>query len=139
VRQLLFRIYTTLHMTVLRASQFRLLGVIDTLPVLILTTTGSLTGKPRETPLMALETPDGPVVIASAGGHARDPIWCRNLLKNPEVRVETAAGTRAARAEVLTGERRAALWSQLIARATRYETYQKATTREIPLVLLRAA
>jgi hypothetical protein len=40
-------------------------------------------------------------------------------------------------AEVLAGEARAQAWQQVITTAPPYADYEKRTTREIPLVLLR--
>lgn len=66
--------------------------------VLLLTTTGRRSGKPRVTPLQ-YERLDGVVTVAAARGRRAD--WVRNLLANPAVEVRVRADRFHARAEVL--------------------------------------
>src|SRR6476661_1299781 len=53
------------------------------LPVVMLTTTGARSGKPRTVPLLALPTPGGMAVIASNFGQRRHPAWLHNLRADP--------------------------------------------------------
>ncbi|MFL5688857.1 MAG: nitroreductase/quinone reductase family protein, partial [Chloroflexota bacterium] len=48
--------------------------------VLILTTIGAKSGKPRETPLAYTRDGDRIVVIASKGGAPTNPAWYHNIL-----------------------------------------------------------
>ena len=66
--KLLQKIGTTVHATLFRATGGRFLGRISKTPVLLLTTTGRKTGKPRTVPLLYLADGDGYAVIASNGG-----------------------------------------------------------------------
>jgi len=52
--------------------------------VLLLTTSGRKSGRPRVTPLV-YEQRGGTIIVASARGHSAD--WLRNILANPKVRV----------------------------------------------------
>jgi deazaflavin-dependent oxidoreductase (nitroreductase family) len=108
--------------------------------VLLLTTKGNKTGKPRTVPVMYFD--DGPnrVVVASAGGSPTHPAWFRNLSHDPNVTVETKGKHYDARAEVAAGEERSRIWNKVIAEQPRFAEYAKKTgAREIPVVLLRGA
>ena len=73
------------------------------------------------------------------GGGPRNPAWFHNLsdtTSNPEVRVRDKRNVFWARAEVLEGEERAAVWKELTADRPFYDKYQERTERTIPLVRL---
>jgi deazaflavin-dependent oxidoreductase (nitroreductase family) len=88
-------------------------------------------------PLGYFERPESYVIVASNAGLPTHPAWYHNLKSNPQVTVQVLEKRMPATAEVLVGEARAQAWQQVIASAPTYQDYQKQTTREIPLVLLR--
>lgn len=107
--------------------------------VLLLTTKGRKTGKPRTVPVMYFDDGGSQVVIASAGGSPTHPAWFRNLSHDPNVTVEMKGRQYQARAEVATGSERERIWSQVIAQQPRFAEYAKKTAgREIPVVVLRS-
>ena len=106
------------------------------LPTLLLTTKGRKTGAPRALPLIYGPAGDGYVVIASKGGMPKHPLWYENLVANPECEVQVGAKHLAARARVAEGEERERLWNSMVAIYPPYTTYQKATERTIPVVVL---
>src|SRR5690242_5297962 len=59
-------------------------GVLTGLPVVMLTTIGAKSGKPRTVPLVGLGDGDKVIVIASNFGQAHHPAWYHNLRANPE-------------------------------------------------------
>lgn len=130
------RLLTTLHRTVLRASGGRLGGRVGGNAVVVLTTTGRSSGKPRPTPLFGY--PDGAdwVVVASNGGTAGHPQWFRNLQADPIASITVAGRTTEVRAEVLTGAERQRQWKRAAASYSGYDGYQRATDRDIPVVRL---
>jgi deazaflavin-dependent oxidoreductase (nitroreductase family) len=67
---------------------------------LVLTTTGRKTGKPRHTPLQYEEFA-GVIYVGSARGEKAD--WYRNLLVEPEVRLQIGEQIFSAHAEPLCG------------------------------------
>jgi len=73
--------------------------------LLILTTRGRKTGKPHLTPLQ-FEEIDGSFYIASARGKASD--WYRNILVDPEVKVDVNQKHFRCRAETITDTMRIA-------------------------------
>lgn len=105
-------------------------------PILILTTTGRKTGRPRKVALIFQEHEGCYVVVASNGGAADHPDWYKNLRVDPEVRVQVKADRFAARARTATGEERERLWRIMAAVFPTYDEYRRRTEREIPVVVL---
>ncbi len=105
--------------------------------VLLLTTTGRKSGKAHTTPLGWFGHDGGYVIVASNAGQPKNPAWYLNLVSNPQVTVQVFNKIIPATAEVLSGEARAQAWRQVIATAPSYAGYEKKTTREIPVILLR--
>jgi F420H(2)-dependent quinone reductase len=105
--------------------------------VLLLTTTGRKSGKAHTIPLGCFDHKDGYVIVASNGGQPTHPAWYLNLKSNPRATVQVLDKVISVTAEELSGEARAQAWQQVIATAPSYANYEKKTTREIPLVLLR--
>jgi deazaflavin-dependent oxidoreductase (nitroreductase family) len=104
--------------------------------VLLLTTTGRKSGRPRTTPLIYIE--DGPniAVVASNGGDDRDPLWWRNLQADPRATVRTKRETHRVRAAQATAEKQARLWPLLTRAYPNFDVYTTRTAREIPVVVL---
>jgi F420H(2)-dependent quinone reductase len=111
-------------------------GKIQSLPVLLLTTTGRKSGKTRTVPLGFLRDGSAYVIIASYGGLPRNPAWYLNLKSQPEATVQVKRQKLRVQAETANPEKRRELWARLIEAAPGYGRYQKRTTREIPLVIL---
>jgi deazaflavin-dependent oxidoreductase (nitroreductase family) len=126
------------HRVLYRTSGGRIGARIWSLPVILLTTTGRTTGKPRTTPLCALPLDDDFVVIASFGGMDYPPSWWLNLERNPDAFVQIGRERRRVIARTTTGDERARLWAQVVARAPGYLAYARRTTRIIPVVVLRS-
>ncbi len=105
-------------------------------PMLLLTTTGRRTGRPRTVPLLYLERDGGWLVIASFGGRDYHPAWYLNLVAEPACEVQIDGERFAAGAAVVAPDRRAELWPEVVAAYPGYADYQAKTGREIPLVLV---
>ena len=108
-------------------------------PTLLLVTTGRLSGKPITLPLIYGENNGAYVIVASRGGSRNNPGWFLNLIEHPEVWVQVASKRCRATARVTKGEERAVLWKQMVEIFPPYETYQRRTEREIPVVVLEPA
>ena len=67
------------HRLLYRASGGRIGSRIWGLPIVLLTTTGRVSGRPRTVPLCSLRDGERFVVIASYGGLDRSPSWWLNL------------------------------------------------------------
>jgi deazaflavin-dependent oxidoreductase (nitroreductase family) len=111
-------------------------GPPDGRPLLLLTTVGRRTGQRRTTPMMHLQVDGRDVVIASNNGARRHPDWYHNLLANPEVTVEAAAGTYRALAAVPDSDERDRLWGEVVAKYPFFAEHQSRVSRTIPVVVL---
>jgi F420H(2)-dependent quinone reductase len=108
-------------------------------PILLLTTTGRKSGKPRTMPLLYLRDEDRLVVVASSGGSPGHPAWFLNLRDDPDVEIEIGREREHRRARVATVEERERLWPRVVELYGSYADYQSKTTREIPLVILESS
>jgi F420H(2)-dependent quinone reductase len=105
-------------------------GKLQTMPVLLLTTIGRKSGRPRTVPLAFLRDGSDFVIIASAYAVLhRPPAWFLNLESHPEATIQV-------KAEAANPEKRRELWERLMEVAPGYGRYQKRTSREIPMVIL---
>ncbi len=106
-------------------------------PMLLLTTTGRKSGRPRTTPLQYLADGENMVLVASNGGNPWHPAWWLNLERNPDAEVQVRNERRRVKAEKAEGEERERLWRLVVEMYSGYEGYQKTANREIPVVVLR--
>ena len=104
-----FRILGTAHRNIYRLTGGKVGGRLGRLPVLLLTTIGRKSGRPRTQPLVYTQVGGGYAVIASKGGAPRDPLWYLNLRANPLAEVTVGRETRRLLArDAQGGERHAA-------------------------------
>ena len=136
MQRLMIKVYGGLNRALYRATGGRFGGKLRGAPILLLTTTGRASGKPRTVPLLYLRDGDDLVVTASYGGLPEQPEWYRNVEAQPDVEVEIGRERRRLRARTATPEERSRLWPLLVGMYPSYESYQRKTTREIPVVIL---
>jgi deazaflavin-dependent oxidoreductase (nitroreductase family) len=125
------------HKLLYRASGGRVAGRISSLPVLLLTTHGRKSGRPRTTPLCFLRDGDDLVVVGSNGGMDWFPGWWLNLMREPHAMIQIGRVRRPIRARQATREEQARLWTQLTSIASVYLAHQARTSRPIPLAILQ--
>ena len=120
-----------------------LAGVMGLLPTLIglaeQVHTGAKTGTERVAPLVYQRDGDNVVVFASKGGAPNHPHWYLNLIANPKTTVEVGDETYSVVARVAQGEERARLWENQKKVMPPFAEYEKATEREIPVIVLERA
>ena len=142
-RRLLVRSATkylgALHRFLYRTSGGRIGGRLWDLPVVLLTTTGRKSGKRRTVPLCSLRDGDDVVVIASYGGLDQPPLWWLNLEADPCAELTDGRTHRSVTARNADPDERARLWAEVTSRAPGYLAYERRTTREIPVVILRSS
>ena len=107
--------------------------------MLLLTTTGRVTGRPHTVPLLYLEDGSALAVIASYGGRDQYPEWYLNLMVNPLVRVQIRGSRRSLRARTADAAERLQWWPKVVDAYHGYSVYQSRTDREIPVVILEQA
>ena len=105
-------------------------------PMLLLEHFGAKTGARRTSALAYVRDGENIVLVASKGGHPRNPAWFHNLKANPEATIQIGRERRAVRARVAKPAERKRLWPKAVATYGGYRTYQERTEREIPLVIL---
>jgi deazaflavin-dependent oxidoreductase (nitroreductase family) len=107
--------------------------------ILLLSTTGRVSGQERTTPLIH-RTDDGHwVVVASKGGAPDHPSWFKNLQANPQATIQVKGEVIPVRASVAEGEERERLWRLMTEDWPDYDDYQRRTDREIPVVVFERA
>ena len=104
-----------------------------------LTTLGRQSGKPRSVTLYAWPDGDTLVVVGSARGRARHPAWALNLRAAPDAQVTEGKQERPVRAREPTGQERERLWKMVTEAFPLYATYQRRTSRTLPLFVLEDA
>src|SRR5579862_1530892 len=115
-------------------------GWLKGLPLVILTTRGRTSGKPRKAVLVAA-VHDGVYAVVGSGP---DPIggtpthsqWYHNLVADPRVTVRDRGEVFEAVARIATAEEKAVWWPRATAIWPDYDQYQANTTKDIPVVLL---
>ena len=104
--------------------------------MLLLTTTGRVSGRPHTVPLLYLTDGDRIVVIASYGGRQDHPEWYRNLLAHPEAEAQILGDRFDVIAKTMGEDDRAIWWPRIVEAYSDYEVYQSRTTRQIPVLWL---
>lgn len=122
-----------------RANGGKVGGNFAGAPMLILTSTGAKSGKPRTNPLVYLPDGDDLIVFASKAGAPESPAWYHNLRANPKVQVEVGKDTVTAKAEVVSEPERTELYARQVAVMPTFAEYEEKTSRTIPVVRLRKA
>ena len=131
------RCVTGVHKFWYRLSGGRIGGRFGKVPVLLLTTKGRKSGREWTTPLSYLKDDGRLVVIASFGGSDKHPAWYLNLRANPRARVQVRGEVISVTAETASPEEKARLWPLITDMYGGYEGYQRRTTRDIPVVILK--
>ncbi len=119
-----------------RTNAGQVTGMFAGAPLVLVTTTGAKSGKPRTTPIVYTTDGDNIVIIASKGGAPTHPDWFHNLVANPDVTVELPTEKFAAKARVAEDPERERLFRAQAALMPNFAEYEKATTRKIPVVVL---
>ncbi|MBA9004703.1 MULTISPECIES: nitroreductase family deazaflavin-dependent oxidoreductase [Thermomonospora] len=101
-------------------------------PSLLLTTVGSVSGRPRQVPLACMPEPDGGwIVVGSNFGRERHPAWTTNLLKEPTATVGYQGRTVQVTAHLLDEGERAEIWPRLLEVWPVYDRYAERVEREL--------
>jgi deazaflavin-dependent oxidoreductase (nitroreductase family) len=122
-----------------RANAGQVGGRFEGNELLLLTTTGAKSGKPRVAPLVVFRIDGKLLIVAGYGGADVNPAWVHNLRANPRAHVEIATGSFDAVARELDPTEREAVIPRINATvpAFAYASYQSKTTRIIPIFELQ--
>jgi deazaflavin-dependent oxidoreductase (nitroreductase family) len=121
----------------LTRGRYTFASLVSGLPVVMLTTTGARSGRPRTVPVLGLPTSDGLVVIASNFGQEHNPAWYYNLRSHPEGEVAVGQSVQRFRAVEAQGDQRARIWQQGLEVYPGWSTYERrASHRNIAVFVL---
>ncbi len=105
---------------------------------LLLKTIGRKSGEERILPLIYGDTGGEVVIVASKGGADVHPAWYLNLQEKKEVEFQIGGQAFRGTWREPQGAERAEIWAFMEKLYPPYIDYQKATQREIPLVVMAA-
>jgi deazaflavin-dependent oxidoreductase (nitroreductase family) len=112
-------------------------SLVSGLDVVMLTTTGARSGRPRTVPVLGLPTADGLAVIASNFGQRRHPAWYYNLRADPTGEVTVDGASRPFRAVEAEGAQRERIWAQGLRVYPGWSQYERrASQRRIAIFVL---
>jgi F420H(2)-dependent quinone reductase len=125
------------HTAIYRATGGRIGHTIPGVgPHLLLHHVGAKSGQERVTPLLYTKDGDDLIIVASKGGHPKNPAWYHNLKANPDIEIQVGSERRKVHAREADDDERSRLWNLVVAQYGGYAGYQKRTGRKIPLIVL---
>lgn len=142
VAQVLARSLPTLDRWMFQWSRGKqtLTSLLAGLPVVMVTTIGAKSGRPRITPLLPIVDPAQPdkiALIATNFGQERYPSWYFNLKKNPQAECTLQGKRKSYRARETEGKEYERYWQLAEQTFFGYRLYrQRIRTRPIPILIL---
>ncbi|OBG78353.1 MULTISPECIES: nitroreductase/quinone reductase family protein [unclassified Mycobacterium] len=133
----LLRHFTSVDARVLRntAGRRTLLGPFG-VPLLLLTTTGRKSGRPRQIALTYLREGDRLFVVGSNFGQSQHPAWTANLLAEPNATVAIGGQEIPIRGTQLAGAEADRIYQEFVSYAGNYGAYRDRARREIRVFAL---
>jgi len=106
-------------------------------PLLVMTSRGAKSGKPRRAILTFSRDRGDYIVAGTAGGSPTTPAWVYNVEAEPHVSIEALTETFDASAQVVKDDaERDRLWTQHVAELPWFAPYPEQSGRVIPMVRL---
>jgi deazaflavin-dependent oxidoreductase (nitroreductase family) len=102
--------------------------------LVLITTRGVKSGRPRTTPVAFYPDGDRLLIVANNLAAERNPDWYVNLTATPLVTIEAGDDTYEAVATTLLGEERERAWLQVQQMNPFIAEHQAATSRTLPIV-----
>lgn len=123
-----------------RRTNGRLGGSIGSVQVMLLTVAGRKTGIEHTVPVGFFEYNGSYVVVGSAGGAPRDPQWFSNLRHAAWAHIQIRSRQTNVSVRIADAAERDTLWRDVVvARAPSFGSYEKKTSRTIPIAVLTPA
>jgi len=108
-------------------------------PVVVITSLGSKSGKLRKNPVMRVEHDGVYAAVASKGGTPENPAWYQNLVGHPLIELQDGPSKGDYKAHEASGDERALWWERAVEVWPDYASYQEKTERQIPVFVLEQA
>ncbi|MCW2650396.1 MAG: hypothetical protein JWR32_1372 [Mycobacterium sp.] len=126
---------------IMRATGGRVNLAVGAIPLVVLTSTGSRTGQPRDTPLLYFTDDDDIILIASSYGRDHHPNWYHNLIANPKCELHVGARGGPFVARETGGAERDRLFALAVGHYAGYANYARRArgVRTIPVLRLAPA
>ena len=118
-----------------RLTRGKVCSTAGVAPLILLTTTGRRSGKPRTTPVMFIRDGDRFVVSSENFGQQRPAAWPLNLLADPRATVELGAERVECRARLLGEEEADRYWPRLVEVWPAHESYRSRSGKRHTFVL----
>jgi deazaflavin-dependent oxidoreductase (nitroreductase family) len=128
--------FTTVNILMYRLSNGRLGNRMGGQSVLLLQTTGRLTGKSRLTTLSYYRDGQDYLLVASNWGKETNPDWYLNLLHQPRATIKVGPRTLRVLARPAEPAEYDRLWQLVTHKNKQYIQYQGKIHRRIPIVVL---
>jgi deazaflavin-dependent oxidoreductase (nitroreductase family) len=133
------RFLMSLSVLLYQLSGGKIGGQFGRFKVLLLTTKGRKSGKTYIHPLGYFERDGGYYIVASNLGRDINPAWYFNIKGNPgDVMIQVGDKKMKVTPQIVLGAPRRPIYDWIASIAPNYGSYEKKTSREIPLVLLKA-
>jgi deazaflavin-dependent oxidoreductase (nitroreductase family) len=113
--------------------------VMRGVPVIVITSVGSESGKLRKNPVMRVEHDGTYALVASKGGAPEHPSWYHNLVKNPLIELQDGPDRRTYTVRMAEGPERTQWWERAVEVWPSYADYERKTDREIPVFVAEPA
>lgn len=120
-----------------RANDGKVGGQFDGADLLLLTTMGAKSGRPRLSPLAYFRIDGKLLIIGSFAGADVNPAWVHNLRANPSAQIEIGTESSDVTARELPAAERDELFPKITAVAPGFAEYQAKTARVIPVFELQ--
>lgn len=131
--------FIALHRAVYRLTRGRLMGRINGMDVLLLTTRGRRSGKQRTFPLGYIRDGDAYAVCAAAAGAPNHPGWFHNATAAGEARIQVRGERCRVKVEQADQPLRDTLYARFKDTSGVFAGYEQKTDRTFPVLLLRPA
>jgi len=130
------KIFTRFNAFLIRATGGKLGAKMGVQSVLLLQTVGRKSGKTRTTPISYYRDGERYLVVASNWGADTQAAWYYNLLDHPQATIQVKDKVISVTARPATDEERSRLWPLVTRQNSQFLSYQKSTSRQIPVVIL---
>lgn len=128
-------IYTPLDKALYKLTGGRR-GLSPKQAMLVLTTTGRKSGRPRSVPVIYLRDGDTFWVMASNYAQAHHPAWSWNLIAHPQAEITIGNEVRRVTARLAGDEEKREMWPRLLELYPAWEQYAQWTNRDFRLFAL---
>jgi deazaflavin-dependent oxidoreductase (nitroreductase family) len=107
------------------------------LPVVVITTTGAKSGKPRTIPLAGIPDGEKIILVPTHFGQHTYPAWYYNLLANPRAQLQQNGKPREYISRIANQDEWEDFWNLAVHYYPGYQSYrERSGDRDIPLFVL---